>query len=563
MVRNANRRRRQLVSRRLSMTPLTVAATLLGMSELALAGDGAVDAARPYPGDNGASQVLLKKMEAMEQRIKSLESQLKQKDAPAAAQKTPAAISDGKPRGKANRTLDLAAAPAGDLVADAPLPGPAAGPRPTAAPPQPDKSAKPPKAAKPDTLEKAGDKAILGLTDSPIPGLAIGAYGEMLFGAAQNPAAGGQWQGGADIRRMVLLPTYAITDNIIFNAELEWEHGGFSPDGDDKVNGEIDVEQLWIDFKIVDQFNWRAPGIDLVPIGYINQHHEPTQFYSVLRPEIYNGLIPSTWMAPSSSVYGSIADGLGYQIMVSSSIEDFGGDFSTRTDANTVPPFPTGYPAGITGLDALGLARPTISDFRQLSNTVAVAGRLDYSPPSIPGFAGSTSAYFTPNTTPRGAYADDGTLLGRSSLTMVDSEFRYRIPNTGLELRGEGVFVTFGNPANLRANNDSDATDNVGKTMYGASGEIAYHFPLGTILHSEWEAVPFYRYTYENLQTKGFAGTDLNTPTGAGQLQFHNVGIAIFPSPKLVLKATYQKVINRDPAGAQSDSVLGGAGFFF
>ena len=37
------------------MTPLTVAATLLGMSELALAGDGAVDAARPYPGDNGAS----------------------------------------------------------------------------------------------------------------------------------------------------------------------------------------------------------------------------------------------------------------------------------------------------------------------------------------------------------------------------------------------------------------------------------------------------------------------------------------------------------------------------
>jgi hypothetical protein len=541
------------------MMPLTVAATLLGMSELALAGDGAVDATGPHLGENGASQVLLKKMEAMEQRIKSLESQLKQKDAPPPAQKTPAAISpDGKLRGKASRTPDFAAAAsAGDLVADTPPPGQAA------APDQADKSAKSAKAAKPDTLEKTGDKAILGLTDSPIPGLAIGAYGEMLFGAAQNPAAGGQWQGGADIRRMVLLPTYAITDNIIFNAELEWEHGGFSPDGDDKVNGEIDVEQLWIDFKIVDQFNWRAPGIDLVPIGYINQHHEPTQFYSVLRPEIYNGLIPSTWMAPASSVYGSIADGLGYQIMVSSSIEDFGGDFNTRTDANTVPPFPTGYPAGITGLDALGLARPTISDFRQLSNTVAVAGRLDYAPPSIPRFAGSTSAYFTPNTTPRGAYADDGTLLGRSSLTMVDSEFRYRIPNTGLELRGEGVFVTFGNPANLRANNDSDPTDNVGKTMYGASGEIAYLFPLGTILHSEWEAVPFYRYTYENLQTKGFAGTDLNTPTGAGQLQFHNVGIAVFPSPKLVLKATYQKVINRDPAGAQSDSVLGGAGFFF
>ena len=35
------------------MTPLAVAATLLGMSELALAGDGAVDAARPAVDANG------------------------------------------------------------------------------------------------------------------------------------------------------------------------------------------------------------------------------------------------------------------------------------------------------------------------------------------------------------------------------------------------------------------------------------------------------------------------------------------------------------------------------
>ena len=412
-------------------------------------------------------------------------------------------------------------------------------------------------------MEKAGNKAILGLADSPVPGLAIGAYGEMMFGAMQNPAAGGQWQNGADVRRMVLLPTYDITDNIIFNAELEWEHGGNSFAADDKLHGEIDVEQLWIDFKIVDQFNWRAPGIDLVPIGYTNQHHEPTQFYSVLRPDLYNNIIPSTWMAPASSVYGTIADGLSYQVQVSSSLEDFGGDFGTRTDANTVPAFPTGYPPGIDGLNALSFARPPIGDFRQLSNTVAVAGRLDYSPPTVPGFSGSTSVYYTPNTTPRGAYADTGMPLGPSSLAIFDSEFRYRVPDSGWEFRGEGVYVRFGDPANLRANNDSNPTDNVGNAMYGYSGEVDYHFPLGTILHSDWEAVPFFRYSYENLQTGGFAGTDPNTPTGAGQLQFHSVGIAVLPSPNLVLKATYQKVINRAPAGAQSDSVLGGVGFFF
>ena len=104
--------------------------------------------------------------------------------------------------------------------------------------------------------------------------------------------------------RLVLLPTYQITPNIIFNAEIEFEHAGTGFDADDKLHGTAEIEQVWIDFKIVDYFNVRSPGIDLIPIGYINEHHEPTQFYSVNRPELYNGLIPSTWKAPATSIYG-------------------------------------------------------------------------------------------------------------------------------------------------------------------------------------------------------------------------------------------------------------------
>ncbi len=407
------------------------------------------------------------------------------------------------------------------------------------------------------------NNGILGLADSPVSGLSIGAYGEIKFGSAQNPAANGQWQKGFDAHRLVLLPTYAITPNIIFNAEIEFEHGGIAFDADDKRHGSAEIEQIWVDFKIIDQFNWRSPGIDLVPIGYINQHHEPTQFYSVNRPELYNGLIPSTFHVPSTSVYGTIADGLSYQLQISSSIEDFGDDFGLRTDANTVPPFPTGYAAGITGLGALGSARPVVGDFRQLSNDLAYSGKLDFAPSFLPGFAGSVSAYYTPNTTPRGAHDDIGNLLGRSSLTLFDTEFRYRVQGTGLELRGEYAHVAFGRPENLRANNDSDPTNNVGKTMSGYSGEVAYHFPLGTILNSEWEAVPFYRYTRQDLQTSGFAGTDDNLPTGAGQRQIHTAGVAVFPSPKLVLKATYQNVISKQAGGAMSNSFLGAVGFFF
>jgi hypothetical protein len=63
----------------------------------------------------------------------------------------------------------------------------------------------------------ATKKPILGLVESPVAGLSIGAYGEVAFGPMQNPAANGQWQNGFDPRRLVLLPTYQITDNIIFN----------------------------------------------------------------------------------------------------------------------------------------------------------------------------------------------------------------------------------------------------------------------------------------------------------------------------------------------------------
>jgi hypothetical protein len=527
-------------------------ATALGVG-LAQAQDAGREHDKSAPSSSGEA-ALVKKLEQMEQRIRTLESRLKEKDAREMARAHAQAPASAVPPAEAKPATDQHDAEKKEAK-QAKEPTRAAGAA------KPDWATPAPRDITGKTGPTNAPNSIIGLTESPVTGLSIGAYGEMAFGVQQNPAANGQWQNGFDARRLVLLPTYLITPNIIFNAEIELEHAGAGFDADDKLHGTAEIEQVWIDFKIMDEFNWRAPGIDLIPIGYINEHHEPTAFYSVNRPALYNGLIPSTWKAPATSVYGRLTDGLTYTIQASSSLEDFAGDFSTRTDANTVPA--GGYPPGIDGLNALGFAQPVKGDFRQLSNDVAVAAQLSYGPPALPGFNGSVSAYYTPNTTPRGAYADNGMLLGRSSLTMFDAEFRYRIPDTGLEARGEYVFVTFGNPANLRANNDSDPTNNVGKTMYGYSGELAYHFPLGNILSSDWEAVPFYRYTFQNAQTAGFAGADLNMPTGAGQTQFHDVGIAVFPSPQIVLKATWEKVINRDPAGARSDSVLGGVGFFF
>src|SRR5579872_2645742 len=125
-----------------------------------------------------------------------------------------------------------------------------------------------------EDLEKAqpppSDKSLFGLVASPLSGLKLGAYGELNFGVRQNPAANGQYQAGFDASRIVLLPTYQFTDSIIFNAEIEFEHAGIGVDNDDKLAGTAEIEQAYVDFKISPFFNIRAPGIDLVPIGYTN-----------------------------------------------------------------------------------------------------------------------------------------------------------------------------------------------------------------------------------------------------------------------------------------------------
>jgi hypothetical protein len=489
----------------------------------------AADNSGPSSVDQPSNQDLMNVIKALEKRIRTLESQAQRRGAPVAQP-------------------------------NAALPPPTTSPSvasATAAPAQPTAQAAP-QGAPP----VAGNKDLFGFYPSPIEGLKLGAYGEFKFGSQQNPNANGKWQTGFDAGRLVLLPTFQFTDNITFNAEIEFEHGGIAFDADDKLHGTAEVEQAYIDFKVRDYLNFHSPGVDLVPIGYTNQTHEPTTFYSVNRPELANGLIPTTLDVPSwGTVYGQITNDLGYQFQISQSLEDFGDDFVNRTEAGTVTPL--AYAAGIDGKNALGLSKPPVGGFLQINNTLAYDLRVSYTPPFVPGLAGSTSVYFSPNVEPRGAHSDAGTDLGKSSLTLVDSELRYRIPSTGFELRGEYVQAFFGNPANLRANNDTDPTNNVGSTMWGISGEVAYHIPLGRALGGDWEAVPFYRYTYENLQTGGFRGTDDNAPTGAGQLHFHTFGAAFFPTPKLVLKLNYQHVQDGEPGGANSDSVLGGVGFFF
>lgn len=372
-------------------------------------------------------------------------------------------------------------------------------------------------------------------------GLKFGAYGEMLYRWREHNVS------AFDPRRLVLLPSYAVNGWIIFNSEIEIEHGGAGVDFTN--DGNVEIEQAYVDFLINEHFNWRSLGLDVVPVGRINLYHEPTVFYSTDRPELYQQIIPSTWTEGSTSIYGRIVDGLQYQAMLSTGLED-------RSAAN-----------GINGVNGLRGARPsTGQDFNQTNGTPAFTGRLSYQPPWIPGLDGSTSYHHSEASSTGSAFA----LRGDLNVDILDTELRYFVPHTGLELRADYAIALFGNAGSLQANNDGDATNNVGTHMWGAYVEAAYHFwpeawKKGRGKHMDF--VPFVRYTHMDLQAGRSGGSDVTASVGGNDRDIYTFGFAYFPVPEIVLKLDYRLVDDNrrsgTPNGAELNQLQFAAGFFF
>ena len=172
-----------------------------------------------------------------------------------------------------------------------------------------------------DEAEKdKGLDGLLGRDFLKSKGLTFGFYGET---KCRFPESGAN---SFDAHRFVLLPGYQFADWLVFNAELELEHGAVDESvngGRNRFNGELELEQFYVDILLNEHFNIRSLGIDVMPVGRISKYHEPTVFYSTERPELYREIIPTTWQEPSLGIFGKIVDNLDYQLTVSTGLEDF------------------------------------------------------------------------------------------------------------------------------------------------------------------------------------------------------------------------------------------------
>lgn len=142
-----------------------------------------------------------------------------------------------------------------------------------------------------NTLQINGYQRILNNLSGIPQGVTLGGYGEVLY---NQPV---ESNGELDVQRLVMLFGYKFDERVQFVTEIEFEHVK-----------EVYVEQAFVNYSVANAVNIRA-GLMLVPMGIINEFHEPTTFNGVERPSMDNKIVPTTWREIGIGVAGRM-DGL-------------------------------------------------------------------------------------------------------------------------------------------------------------------------------------------------------------------------------------------------------------
>ena len=146
----------------------------------------------------------------------------------------------------------------------------------------------------------------------------IGGYGELHYNNLDSKKE-------IDFHRFVLFFGHQFTDRLRMFSELELEH---SVAGDDQ-NGELELEQAYIEYDITQSQHVKG-GVFLLPVGILNQTHEPPTFYGVERNPIERNIIPSTWWAGgiefTGEVFPDTIPGFSYAVSVHEGLDTNAGD---------------------------------------------------------------------------------------------------------------------------------------------------------------------------------------------------------------------------------------------
>lgn len=158
----------------------------------------------------------------------------------------------------------------------------------------------------------AAESSATGSSGSWAERTRVGGYAEMHYNNL-NGDGGASDQKEIDLHRFVLFLGHEFTDDIRFYSELEVEHAIASHEAEDP--GEVEVEQAYVEFDLNDRHRARA-GVTLLPVGILNETHEPATFYGVERNPVEHDIIPATWWAGGAGLSGQLAPGWSYDAVL-------------------------------------------------------------------------------------------------------------------------------------------------------------------------------------------------------------------------------------------------------
>lgn len=142
----------------------------------------------------------------------------------------------------------------------------------------------------------------------------VGGYGEMHYNNLDNKDDS-EFK-SVDYHRFVLFVNHSFSDRLRFFSELEVEHA-LTANG---APGEVELEQAYVEYDLNDNHYLRA-GLFLLPIGILNETHEPPTFYGVERNDIESIIIPSTWWEGGAGAGGRYENGVSWDVAVHSGLE--------------------------------------------------------------------------------------------------------------------------------------------------------------------------------------------------------------------------------------------------
>lgn len=139
----------------------------------------------------------------------------------------------------------------------------------------------------------------------------VGGYGELHYNNIDGKDA------AIDFHRFVLFVSHDFNDRMRFFSEFEIEH---ALSGNGKP-GEVEIEQAYVEMDINNNLSAKA-GLFLVPVGLINETHEPPVFYGVERNPLEKNIIPATWWEAGLGLSGKLGNrGLSYDAAFTSGLE--------------------------------------------------------------------------------------------------------------------------------------------------------------------------------------------------------------------------------------------------